>query len=74
MSRNGNDPKSVTDAGPEQPFRCLDFLGEKMCLCYFLHFFQVCCDADDKDDAVDEDKDDYEDDYDDKMRIMLSGA
>ena len=24
MSRNGNDPKSVTDAGPEQPFRCLD--------------------------------------------------
>ena len=24
VSRNGNDPKSVTDAGPEQPFRCLD--------------------------------------------------
>ena len=34
VSRNGNVPKSVTDAGPEQPFRCLDnhskqgFLGK----------------------------------------------
>ena len=26
VSRNGNDPKSVTNAGPEQPFRCLDCL------------------------------------------------
>ena len=24
MCRNGNDGKSVTHAGPEQPFRCLD--------------------------------------------------
>ena len=24
MSRNGNSEKSVTCAGPEQPFRCLD--------------------------------------------------
>ena len=28
VSRNGNDPKSVTDAGPEQPFRCLDWLQQ----------------------------------------------
>ena len=24
VSRNGNDGKSVTHAGPEQPFKCLD--------------------------------------------------
>ena len=27
VSRNGNDGKSVTYAGPEQPFRCLDSTG-----------------------------------------------
>ena len=25
MSRNGKCPKTVTHAGPEQPFRCLDY-------------------------------------------------
>ena len=29
VSRNGNYPKTVTDAGPKQPFRCLDNLHVK---------------------------------------------
>ena len=31
VSRNGNEGKSVTNAGPEQPFRCLDTSLFKNC-------------------------------------------
>ena len=39
VSRNGNDPKSVTDAGPEQPFRCLDVMSAPGLMIFFPHKF-----------------------------------